>query len=507
MTDGQKPIRVDVRQLGYAILYRWPVVVIPTLILPLVLWGVLQYLPKKYQVSAQILVQESVSVNPFLNDMSVPWKVHERLPVIQAILVSRATLESLLRHFGETAKDEPAEKLDEKVRNLRKQISVYGMGGGLIGISFTGTSPQRLYKGMVFLVDVLIEAMLRPQKQSLEDASDFLNKQITGVRSDLDKLGKKIEEFKKENAEKLPEVFQANLQSYMTTQTTLIDQQTELRAAQMRKKNLEQRLRVYNPIARELETKLIEARTKLSELQAVYTDDHPEILALKAHIQQLKKQRKSANLGSNGDLNIGVLESAAKMRTIEPRGNRATTGGAVENRVDDLFTSDLLEYKNLTSEVAALSGSVAELNQHGKDTLEAVKSFATTERKLQSLLRDFEVKQKTYKTLLTKAEEAKVTKALSMFDEDQQIVLIESPRLPNTPIGLTSKLNALVGLIAGLILGITAVVILEFMSGTIRNNDEVEKLTGLEVIGTMPMLLGKDGPIPKKHFRHHELGP
>jgi polysaccharide chain length determinant protein (PEP-CTERM system associated) len=488
MTDTNKPIVLDVRQLFEALVRRWPIVVIPMIVVPLTLLLLKNYLPKQYKVTSQILVQENVSVNPFLEDMSVQWTVKDRLPVIQAIIVSRATLEKALRHLGEIDDTWPLEKVEEKIRDFRQQITVTGAGGGLVNIDVTGNNPAKMYKTLVFLVDVLVEAMLRPQKQSLEDASGFLDKQIIDTREALTKIEKDVEIFKREHAEELPEVFQANLSAYMNSQKDLLTQQTELRATMMRKQNLEQRLRVYNPIARELEAKLVEAKTKLSELRSIYNEDHPEIVALKAHIEQLKNERKSANITAGENIDIESLEGAASLRGGKGASTSQPAADGQGLRSSDLFTSDLLEYKALAGEISALQGSVSELNKHGKDTLESVKSFASTERVLQGLLREFEVKQKTYMTLLEKSEDAKITKALSMFDEDQQIVLIEAPRLPTEPIGLTSKLNAVVGLLAGLLLGITIAILAEFLGGTIRSSQEVEVLIGLPVLGILPLL-------------------
>lgn len=491
MTDSNKPIVLDARQLMEALIHRWPLVLIPMIVLPLSILLLKGYLPKQFKVSSQILVQENVSLNPFLEDMSVPWTVKDRLPVIQAIIISRATLEKTLRHLGDINDSTPLEQAEDLIRETRKLIEVSGRGGGIINIDVTGNNPENLHKASVFLVDVLVEAMLRPQKQSLEDASGFLEKQIVDTREALHKIEKDVETFKKENAKELPDVFQANLSAYMESQKSLLTQQTELRSAVMRKQNLEQRLRVYNPVARELEARLIEAKTKLSELRSVYTEDHPEVMALKAHIEQLKKERKSANINIADGIDIEALEGAARLHG-PPGGTAGVSSlgadGAGGGRTGDLFTSDLLEYKALSGEISALQGTVSELNKHGNNTLESVKSFATTERVLQGLLREFEVKQKTYMTLLEKAEDAKITKALSMFDEDQQIVLIEAPRLPTAPIGLTSKLNALVGLIAGLLLGITAAILAEFLGGTIRSSREIEALTGLSVLGNLPLL-------------------
>ncbi len=488
MSDDNKPIVLDIRALFETLVHRWPMVVIPLIVVPLSLMLLKGFIPKQYKVTSQILVQENISMNPFLEDMSVQWKFKDRLPVIQAILISRATLEKTLRHLGEIDDTWPVDKIEAKIGDLRRSIVVSGSGGGIINIEITDSKPERAHTALVFLVDVLVEAMLRPQKQSLQDASNFLEKQIAETRDSLTKLENQVEIFKKEHVNELPDVFQANLNAYMDSQKNLLTQQTELRAAVMRKQNLEQRLRVYNPIARELESKLVEAKTKLSELRSVYNEDHPEVIALKSHIEQLKTERKSANIKMGDSIDMESLESAANVNAPKGTGVTQPSADGQGFRSSDLFTSDLLEYKALMGEISSLQGSVSELNKYGKDTLESVKSFASTERVLQGLLREYEVKQKTYKTLLEKSEDAKITKALSMFDEDQQIVLIEAPRIPTAPIGFTSKLNVFVGLVTGLLLGITLAILAEFISGTIRSSQEIEALTGLTVLGSLPLL-------------------
>jgi polysaccharide chain length determinant protein (PEP-CTERM system associated) len=483
-------VGINFRILGGAILHRWPIVLLPTIVLPLALLVFGPWLPKRYKVSAQLLVQESIAVNPFLEDMGVPWTVRERLPVIQAILLSRATLEKALRYLGEIEDRTPPKVIDHKVAGLRSQISVYGMGGGLINIDVVGESPERLHKGLVYMVDALIETMLQPQKQSVDDASRFLDKQIKETRTSVTSLEAKIEKFKKEHADELPEVFAVNLNAYKEAQGSLLARQTELHAARTKKKSLEQRLKNYDPIARELDAKLIKAKTRLSELKAVYTDEHPEIVALKSHIEQLKREQaklKSSQPSEPGRIDLDALEGVAQLKSGGGTSSgRSGSGGG--GKSDDLLTSDLMEYKDLTAEIAALQGTVSELNKHGEATMDSVKSYATTERVFQGLMRDYEVKQKTYKMLLEKSEEAKITRALSMFDEDEQVVLIEAPRLPTSQVGLTSRLNLIVAFVVGLGLGLSVVILGEFFGGTVRSLEEVEAVTGLKVIGTLPYL-------------------
>ena len=76
MTANQpKKFGIDLRTLGQAIYYRWEFIAVPLVLIPLAIFVLDGYIPKRYKVTAQIFVEESISVNPFLEEMSVDWTV------------------------------------------------------------------------------------------------------------------------------------------------------------------------------------------------------------------------------------------------------------------------------------------------------------------------------------------------------------------------------------------------------------------------------------------------
>ncbi|MCP4677568.1 MAG: hypothetical protein GY854_19050 [Deltaproteobacteria bacterium] len=489
MSKPAKNIKLDVLLLLEGLFFRWRLILIPMLVFPVIvsLALFLGIVPKRYKARAQLFVQDSMDVNPFLEDMQVEWTVQNRLPLIQSVLRSRATLEKVLTDLGEIQEHTlPAER-DGLIGFLRSQINVYGMGGGLVYVEVVGNSPQRSYDTIKALVDVLIDTMLRPQKQSLEEASKFLEKQLSEMRVSLGDVEEKIQVFKQNNAEELPEVFQVNMNSYLGTQQSLMAAQAELRAARHRKANLEARLKVYNPIARAIESKLVRAKAELAEMKSVYNDDHPQVVALRARVDELTKERKAANIKSSR-LNLKELESTVALQTGLSSAIGGGDGMGVTNQTSDILTSDLLDYKAVAAEIASLRGSVSALKGQGKDTLDSVKSFAVTERTLAELTRDYEVKQNIYRNLLEKYEDAKITKALSLYDENSQVWLIEEPRLPTTPIGFNNPFMILLAVAGGLALGLFAVIVLELLSGTVRRPADAELLTGATILGVMPKL-------------------
>ncbi|MDJ0763425.1 MAG: hypothetical protein QNJ97_10590 [Myxococcota bacterium] len=486
MTKSPDLTKIDFRLLFQAVRYRWKVVALFAVVVPAAMWLARDILPSKYRAQAELFVQNSVDVNPFLEDLRVDWSVNDRLPLIQSVIRSRETLEKVLRDIGELEEKADNKAIEFAISDLRSRITVLSMGGGLVRINVVGKSPDQCYDAITRLLDVAVDTMLRPQKDGLKEASQFLEKQIDEIRDELTGIEGAIQSFKEDNAAELPEVYQVNMTSYIDTKSALLRAKADLRAAQQRKSTLGARLRLYNPVARELESRLVQAQTQLGELRARYRDDHPEVVALLARINDLKKERKAANIES-GALDMNELESMARLET-EMRSQQSEGPSSVSQRSSDIMTSDLLEYRALLAEISSLRGEASALEHQSKETMESVKSFPATERTLQQLVRDKSVKESIYTNLLAKWEDARVTQALGIFDESNQIWLVEEPRRPVHPIGITFKWLFSLALVAGVLLGLIVAIIKEFLTLYVRGPGDVENLLGSPVIGVMPNL-------------------
>jgi len=485
LPSSPSPIHLNIRFLMQGILYRWKLVLIPLLLLPVLTLAFKYKIPRKYKASAKLFVQNSIEVNPFLEDMQVEWTVQSRLPLIQSVINSRTTLEKVLKNMGELKDSDSDQIIDAKVSDLRNRISIYNMGGGLVTIDVVGKSAPKIYTNLKTLTKIFIETMLRPQKQSLEEAQAFLTDQLKKKRQSLSDLEDKIQKFRQDNVEELPEVFQVNMNSFRSTQRSLLESKTELRAAKRRKSNLKARLQLFNPVAREVEANLIREKAKLSELNSIYKSDHPEVIATKERIRKLSQERQKANI-KNKDINLAELEGAARMQNNTMRNGPGQRNQG--NQTTDIMTSDLLEYKAVMAEIAALNGTTTELKDQSKKSLEATRSYAKTQRVLTGLMRDYEVMQSTYTTLLEHSEDAKIKRALGMTEQQNQVWMIEEPRLPTTPIGIPRKFFVLISIIIGLVLGISIATALELLDHTVRRAEDIEKVCNITVFGVLPQI-------------------
>ena len=67
-----------------------------------------------------------------------------------------------------------------------------------------------------------------------------------------------------------------------------------------------------------------------------------------------------------------------------------------------------------------------------------------------------------------------------------KVKIIESVRLPEKPFSPYKKKNIAIGLILGLALGIGISIVLEFINDTFKSREELEKVLGIPVLGTIP---------------------
>lgn len=140
--------------------------------------------------------------------------------------------------------------------------------------------------------------------------------------------------------------------------------------------------------------------------------------------------------------------------------------------------------------LASLRSNLRQLNQR-KDSLNGLinrykKSLETLpkqERELTRLARHFNVNEKVYSFLLEKRAETAILKSSTISNAR---ILDEAINFPR-PVKPKRVLIVLVGLILGIVLGIAYAFIREFLNDTIKNTEEIEKLSSIPIYGVIPL--------------------
>ncbi|GAL11030.1 polysaccharide biosynthesis chain length regulator SypO [Vibrio astriarenae] len=79
-----------------------------------------------------------------------------------------------------------------------------------------------------------------------------------------------------------------------------------------------------------------------------------------------------------------------------------------------------------------------------------------------------------------------MTGSLGEFEEDKRIKVIDLPYTPSTPSNLPAIVFVIAGLFGGIALGIGISIMIELFDSTIRNASDIEQLTDIPVITSLP---------------------
>ncbi|MGM0575126.1 MAG: GumC family protein [Myxococcota bacterium] len=422
------------------------------------------FLRPKLKAEVELLVEEQTEKNPILEDMAVESPITNRLPAINSIVKSTRTLTRVLEDLGEISDDTPRSEAIAAVEDFRGQVDVYGEGGGLVKITVVGRDPHRVYDGADLLTEVLIEEMVRPQNQSLDETVKFLEAQLERVQKELRDVEEGIRTFKEEHADVLPDVHKLNLESYARLSKALLDAESELIANEERQRVYEEELARYDPHTSRVAKRLAHARARLRVLQSKYTNEHPEVKVAAADVADVRARLRKVEADSR-DSEEKRIERLAKV------------AGRVEED-DEGFS-----YTAVASRTEALREKVDFLKTRVAEARGKLEQFAASEQRLSALMRQHDAKSAVYSNLLTRYEDARVARALVGYEASNKIRVIEEPTPPAEPPRFSIPFLVLVGLLGGGVLGLSLVFVFELIDPTIRNSGEAEALTGAPVIG------------------------
>lgn len=437
----------------------------------------------KHVSSAKVLVQENINVNPFLSDMMVDWKLKTRLPVITNVMRSRQTSEQVLRELGLVNSEMTPEQVDQAIDAFQRRLTIFGLGGGIVQIKYQGTGPDEALRGVELIMEIFTAEMLRPQKEALDLSVTFLEGQITRVREELSVLEEKLRVFKEEHSTELPDVYKANLDTYLKVVQDRVETRAELATQRQSLRLTRERLVSYDPVVRGLESQLVRARSDLATLKATLAPEHPRVKAAVAHLRALESRHERARAASKPR----APESLEGLAHVPARVSISSRG---EERAGahDLLTGDLLEYRTAQNSVAALERRLGDMDDQAKDVMQKVRAFARHEKELAALERDIEAKARIYKNLLERHEDALVTRELALRGEASRVWLIEKPIRPSGKNPFKPWMLAIAGAIAGLALAAGIVIALELIDPTLRSEQILARKTEAPMLIRLPVL-------------------
>lgn len=418
---------VDIRDYLESPLRRPWLVIVPTLLGVAVAIAAIMVVPKRYASTTLILVEAEKAPAAIVNP-GAAISSGRRLETLKQEVLSRTRLERVIQELAPYP-ERRNEPLTVTVEMMRRAVDIDVKGNDAFTIQYTHGDPEKARQVTDRLVALFIEETSASRESQVEQATSFLETQVQQAAKELESQEQAVQRYKQAHLGSLPEQLQSNL---ATLQRLQLEQETiaqSLRAAQDRTALLEAQPAAGRSAA---PADLAALRDQLEALRGRYTDEHPDVVALRARVQRLERAAAAPAEPSSR----GLQEAQAEVRSLQDR------------RVD-------------------LVRRMAEIQVR-------VEAAPRGEQDLATLSRDLTKLKENYLGLLNKKLEAQMVEKLEKRWKGERFKVLDPASLPDRPIYPSRRLFLAGGLVLGAGLGLLLCVGAETLDHSIKHLGDLQ---------------------------------
>lgn len=480
---------------------RWMLIVIPAIILPIVAVAITFRLTPVYTSQTLVLIESSKVpeeyVKPVIDD-----SLNNRLASMKEQILSRSRLEPIIKQYD---LGDPKADMDSRIDAVRKDIDIKPIhseisgAGGLPGffIYFKANEPHTAQQVCRQITSLFLTANQKDREQTAQGTTAFLEQQLNDAKNNLDAQDSKLAAFQRENIGALPEDQDANM-NMLTTLNTQLDATTQEITRLEQERSYREALLAQNgqstgvssnepgqkPVARttgqatpEQAAELQRLQNELSDLQARYTPDYPDVVAAKRKIADLNKEiARNGTPASAGSTSSTHTESPASLQLK-----------AQVSSIDDMIQQKRRVQGKIQGEIGTYQGR-----------LQASPLVAA---KYKELTRDYQTAQQFYDSLLAKRNSSQMATELELQQQGEQFRIMDDANLPDAPTFPNRASFALGGLAAGIALGVLIIALLEYRDKSLRSERDVWAFTKLPTLGIIALSANTTTPNGRGWFK------
>jgi uncharacterized protein involved in exopolysaccharide biosynthesis len=347
-------------------------------------------------------------------------------------------------------------------------------------LSYTDSRADRAQKICAALTAMIMDENLRSRSDTAKSTGDFLGRQVDEAKRALDDQDAKLAAFKKQYFGQLPTDVENNLRILASMNTQLDASTQTLSRAQQDKAYTESMLAQQmatwksslsstNP--QTLEQELTQLQTQLRQLQARYTDDHPDVIKTKADIAEVKKKLDEVNNATAAPADVNAKASASEPPEIRQLRLQIHQYQGVIDQAN-------LDQKRLQSQIGVYESRTA--------------MSPSVEEQYKLLTRDNDNAQAFYQSLLAKKSAADLGSNMENDQQGEQMSVGAPAGLPDSPSFPNRPLFAAAGTAVGLAFGLLIAVVLEFGDKSIRTEKDAAAVMELPLLISLPWVGGEE---------------
>ena len=466
---------ISVVALWDLVMRRKLLVLIPTALLSVAV-GIYAF-AKPVLFRAQTLLGVESGANSYVQTPNgATARVQDQLLIIREVLFSRPVLEPVIQNFHLLPMQD-GKVSDADLDHIREDIKITVEGNDSFRLEFEGRGQTQVMNVANDISERFVRQLASVRGQQVNDTAGVLTAELETLQSQLNAQEEQLKNYKERAVNELPDRLATNLSLYAATQAQLrsssglkANDQARLAAVQQEMAELEKEGVLGAAPSQEktpAETNLDELRLHLKQLRSVFTEQYPEVVSTESEIRELEKAL------ANAPPKPTVAEpSAARMHYVQIK--------AEKESLEQRLKSYGQEEQALETQLASLQRRVQSTPQH--------------ENAITELTRGYEATKTRYNLLLAKQQEVGLAGRLEGMSKTMSFKIVEPASLPKVPSTPRRSRLLVVGLFAGLALGLAIAFIAEQMDTTFGNIVDFQNFTNIPAIAVLPSMSAEPEP-------------
>ena len=489
-------------------------------------------MPSIYESSSTILIEEQQIPQDFVRS-TVTGFADQRIQSLTQQILSRVKLWEIINQFNlysdlreKLTREEITEKMRDDIKLETISAEIADKKGGrrptqttavtiAFSIAYRGKRPDMVQKVAGTLASLYLEQNLKTREAQAQSTTQFLEAELKQLQERLKGLGEKITTFKGAHEGLLPEQQDFNRQQAARLEMDIKQLDATIRSAEDRRIYLEGQLATVNP-----DTPLIGAtgervmapadrlkalEVAMADLQSKFSDDHPEVRKMRREIAELRKMA-GANDGSAAirrqkltQLKAELAEKQGKYSDQHPEVKklkneiaRLEQAPKTANPPKPVAGPENPAYISLTTQIKGAEADNASLRTQQAGLKVKLQMYRTrleeapkVEQEYLALTRDYQNASAKHQEVMNKILEARISEGMEEGQKGEKFTLIDPASFPEKPVSPKRWLIFLAGVILSLGVGFGTVALAEHLDHSVKNGDELARLTGLPVLGSI----------------------
>ncbi len=445
------------------------------------------HLPKKYRADSVVFIEKNVISN-LVKGLAVSPNMGDRIRVLRYALSSRELIMRVLTEMDSDIFTKSKAKQQKFIQKLQKRTGITVRGQQLFKVFLIDEDPTFAQTYVNTLVGKYVEENTSAKREETYGANRFLKEQIELFKKKLDNAEDAIIKFRNKNGIYFSLDEKSTLAEIKKYRMKIEDLELKLDTYEPRRKALQRQLRLLSPtiatggmfdmLESTDDSVIAEKEAQLEHLLIRYTKNHPEVVVLKAEIEELEK-RSAAN-----ESDLILPENEISEESLSDDGFKEKDPG-MTSMPNPVYQQVKQEIILIRAETATLKAKKRSLQSLIGKREESLREIPEDRKELGVLIQERNSVRRVYQELLKRMSQSEVSKQMEIGNKSATFRIVDPALFPETPVSPNIPKMILFAIVAGLGCGLGLILTLSMIDSSTKNPSQVEAF-GVKVLACIP---------------------